>query len=122
LDHYRDRKYLFDGRAPWCHIGSLSSGVGGILKDDQNRPLARRKIDPENGPTVLQNAPTTDFERREYERRVQWWLTFWENMEWQKIDDFAGAYKNAIDQIIGQYQLSIGAIRARQNAYKEIGL
>lgn len=122
LDHYRDRKYLFDGRAPWCHIGSLSSGVGGILKDDQNRSLARRKIDPPNGPTVLGNEPKTDFERREFERRVQWWLTFWESREWQKIDDFADAYKKAIDQIIAQYQLAIGAIRARQNAYKEIGL
>lgn len=122
VEHFHKSHSLFDGSAAWCHIGSLSSGVGGILADDQNRALARRKIDPPKGPTKLLNGPQSDFERREYERRVQWWLTFWESREWRKIDDFADAYKKAIDQIIDQYQLSLPRIRERQAVYRSIGL
>jgi hypothetical protein len=41
IQHYEQKMNLFDGKAPWCHIGSLSSGVGGILMDEYGRSLTR---------------------------------------------------------------------------------
>jgi len=127
MDHFQNKQYLFDGQALWCHIGSLSSGIGGILKDDQNRPLTRRLIDPPAGSTVLDHKPTTDFEKREYERRVQWWLTFWQfytdsvsgNSTMPELTDL---YRLAIDRIIEQYKLSPKRITQRQEIYRSLGL
>lgn len=127
MDHYRNRQFLFDGGAHWCHIGSLSSGIGGILKDDQNRPLARRLIDPPAGPTILDHKPVDDFQKREYERRVQWWLTFWQfytdsvkgNSTMPELTDL---YRLAIDRIIEQYKLSPDRITERQQVFRSLGL
>lgn len=119
LEHYEQRKYLFDGYAPWCHIGSLSSGIGGLIRDDQNRPLARRLIDPPAGPTVLQNAPTNEFETQEYERRVQWWEMFY----WSAGDGIAtlrALYKDGIDRIIDQFHLNRKRIMRRRQIYQEL--
>lgn len=122
LTHFEHGHYLFDGVAPWTHIGSLSSGVGGLIRDNDNRPLSRRTCAAPNGPVSLENAPTSDFERHEYERRVQWWLKFWENREEGKIEEFAGLYYTALMTIITQFGLSIKEIRKRQRAYATIGL
>lgn len=129
LEHYEQRKYLFDGQAPWTHIGSLSSGVGGLLMDDQNRALTRRLIDPPRGPTQLNLAwCQTDMERGEFERRVQWWLTFWEKAKpitdkyGGEVSAFHTLYGNAIVRIIEQYKLSLKTIKRRQEAYSTLGL
>ena len=128
LQHAQQSKYLFNGLAPWTHVGSLSSGVGGILQDDKGRSLARRLIDPAKQSTKL---PTqwcqTDMEKKEFERRVQWWLTFWEYSKDIKnspaspeIKEFHRLYGQAIYQIIEQYGLSIGEIHKRQKVYKGV--
>lgn len=128
MQHYKDRYEfsMFNGRASWCHIGSLSSGVGGLLMDDQNRSLSRRLIDEPGGPTNLnKDWCRTDFERREFERRAQWWLTFWEFVNpspEEPIHDFWILYGKAIEQLIDQYRLSDVAIRERQAIYKTLGL
>lgn len=122
LDHFAKQQFLFDGHAPWCHIGSLSSGVSGVLRDDQNRALSRRTIDEPKGPTKLEGYCNTDLEKQEWSRRVQWWLTFWEKREDYKIDEFAKLYYDAIFTIITQYKLDIKEIKRRQNAYATIGL
>lgn len=123
IRHYEDRKYLFDGQAFWTHIGSLSSGVGGILRDEFNRPLTRRKIDEPQAATVLPAEwCKTEMERGEFERRVQWWLTFYQKREVGKIEDFAAAYLNAIDQIIAQYRLNRKNIYKRQRIFATLGL
>lgn len=123
IEHYTNGQYLFNGTAFWTHIGSLSSGVGGVLRDDFNRPLSRMKIDPPGGETKL---PTewcqTDMERGEWERRVQWWLTFYQKRPQGKIEDFAAAYINAVDRIILQYGLRRKNIYKRQRIFATLGL
>ncbi len=122
VKHYEDGQYLFDGKAPWTHIGSLSSGIGGLIRDAENRPLARRKIMEPDVNSLLGNAPQTDMEKKEYERRVQWWLTFYENREPGKIEEFAQLYYNGLINIVNQFGLSLKEITKRQAAYKTIGL
>lgn len=122
LEFYKNKVGLFNGAAPWCHIGSLSSGVSGILTNDQGVPLSKRFTEPSRGSDRLPDYCKTDFERREFERRVQWWLTFWEKREPGKIDEFADLYKKAVDRIISQYHLSLNNIRLRQAAYQTLGL
>lgn len=126
LRHYEERNNLFDGHAPWCHIGSLSSGVHGILMDDQNRPLATRVSKPEVKGQDLLTLAKTEMEQYEYERRLQWWLRFVEfYLEKDKenpIKDFAQQYTEAVTRAIGLMKLSIKRIRRRQSAYNSLGL
>lgn len=120
LRHAEKHEWLFDDRAPWCHIGSLSSGISGLLKDDFDRPLASRmRLEPKEK-TVLQNAPTTEMEKMEYERRVQIWLTAWELSEpTPETQDFYNEYKKAIDRVINDFGLNRGNIKKRQFVYQE---
>lgn len=121
LDHYEKRIWLFDGKAPWCHIGSLSSGVGGVLMDNQGRALSRRTVDePKPEGTALPNHCNSEGEKREWERRVQWWLTFYEERDPNEIKSFAELYYNAIQRLVREYKLSMKNIGRRQKAYKEI--
>lgn len=130
LQHYKEGKYLFDGKAPWTHIGSLSSGIGGILRDGSDRALARRLIDPPKEHTELPLAwCQSEQEHEEFERRAQWWLTFIEYFYHQDVTDemasigyFALLYQEAVDQLISQYGLRMKSIQQRQEAYKSIGL
>ena len=126
VEHY-ERKYaysMFNGIASWCHIGSLSSGVGGILRDQNDRALARRKIDVPKTETILNpDWCKTDFERREFERRVQWWARFYDFADIRNgDDDFYTAYGIAVMQIIAQYKLNTKAIHQRQRIYATLGL
>ena len=115
---------MFNGQATWCHIGSLSSGVGGILRDNVNRSLTRRLIDPPGQATSLPNEwCRSDFEKREFERRVQWWLTFYEHAKpTPDTKEFYDLYNEAIYRIIKQFSLRITEIRRRQIAYGTLGL
>lgn len=123
LKYYEQGVYLFDGRAPWTHVGSLSSGIGGLLKDDRNRSLARRTIDPPEHATVLNtDYCQSEMEHQEFERRVAFWITFWGYSEEGKIKDFRQLYWEAIEQLIAQYGLRIKEIRKRQEAYRTLGL
>ena len=119
--NYEAHRYLFDGKAPWTHIGSLSSGVSGALMDDHGRSLSRRLLDAPKDKTILPSAwcdTTSELAKMEWERRVQCWLTFWEHRDLDEIQEFAGAYRMAIDQIIGQFKLNMGRIKERQVIYK----
>jgi hypothetical protein len=121
LDHARSGRYLFDGQAPWTHVGSLSSGVGGVLRDDKNRHLDKRTTAATEAGTHLELAwCKTAQERREWERRVQWWATFWEFAKpTPETAEFYELYGNAVQQIIDQYDLNIANIRERQQVYKK---
>lgn len=126
LDHYRDHKYLFSGLAPWTHVGSLSSGISGVLQDNEGRSLARRLLDPSKGQTRLPREwCQTDAEKREWERRVQWWLTFIEDFYTSpapktNIAELSKLYSEAVNRVIEQYKLNLGNIRDRQRAYATI--
>lgn len=122
----KERYFVFDGRAPWIHIGSLSSGAGGALMDDHSRSLSRRKIMPEGPLTVLPKEwcdVTSEMQKKEWERRVAWWQKFWLFCQPTKgIQDFYNAYGRAIEQLINQYQLSRSRIREYQRIYGTLGL
>lgn len=123
IEHYTNGKYLFDGNAPWTHIGSLSSGVGGVLRDDQDRALIRRTVEAPKGETILPiEWCKTDMEKGEWERRVQWWLTFYQKREIGKIEEFAELYIAAVERIITQYGLKRKNIYKRQRIFATLGL
>lgn len=124
LKHYESRSghTPFDGRAHWTHIGSLSSGVDGALMDDRNRSLSRRLLDPDGGPTTLPEAwchTNSEMEVMEWERRVQWWYSFYENRDLDEIPEFAELYRQALEQIIVQYKLNRKRIMQRRQVYKQ---
>ena len=123
LKHAEAGKYLFDGQAPWTHVGSLSSGVGGVLRDEYNRHLDKRLIAGAEEKTYFPlEWYATDQQKDEWERRIQWWLTSYEfsytHTETDAIVDFRTAYNLAIQQVIDIMGLRIGNIRARQRAYR----
>jgi len=121
LDHSQRNYNLFDGIAGWCHIGSLSSGVGGLIQDGHGRPLSRRLIDADKGENYpIPNYCNTEQEKNEFERRVQFWKTFYEYAEPNKIEEFRLLYANAVQTIINQYELSTTRIDRRQRAYKQL--
>lgn len=123
LEHAEQNTGIFDGRAPWVHIGSLSSGVGGMLKDGQNRCLARRTIDPPEGHTLYGKSPETEMEKKEWERRVQIWLTAWTeafcDTNTDVIQEFRVEYGNAINRLVNKFGLDQGRIKTRINTYKQ---
>lgn len=130
LDHYEQKRYLFDGKAPWTHVGSLSSGVNGLLKDGNDRELAQRtnKIAATETKLPVQYCQS-EMEHKEFERRVQWWKSAIEYYYDEETDgkddivgmtDFANAYKNAVYQLIQQFGLNNKNIQRRQAIYKEL--
>ncbi len=124
-EHSASGYNLWDGNAPWVHVGSLSSGTHGVLMDDENRPLAYRTVKPPGGKSVLGNFCNSENERLEWERRVQWWLTalqYYRAHGDGSIDDFADAYHKAIYRVIEQYSLNEGRIQQRQRIYAKLGL
>lgn len=122
---YQRLTNIFDGKAPWVHLGSLSSGISGALMDDQGRSLARRTVEEPKGGGVLPPSwcdTNSEPQQLEWERRVMMWMIFWENREIGKIDYFADLYKQAIDRIITQFKLNKKRILQRREAYRTIGL
>lgn len=124
-EHYQRGTNIFDGNCPWVHIGSLSSGPSGAIMDDQGRSIAKRTHEKPKGPTVLPPSwcdVNSEFAKMEWERRVQWWLMFWELRDPDKIPEYAALYKAGIDRIIEQFQLNMRRIKARQEMYRKIGI
>lgn len=117
IKHEENKIGLFDGRAPWVHVGSLSSGINGLLKDDKNRVLARRTIDEPSSEVTMNNLPKTDQEKQEYERRLAWYLLFAEHAENGKIEEFRNTYTSAIQQCIRIMGLNRKRIDKRKRIY-----
>lgn len=130
LDDYENGRNLWDGHAMWTHVGSLSSGTNGVLIDDDGRPLARRSVDHKKDSDVIPNYCNTEGERKEWERRVQWWITFLDDFTQSddpgrspiEVVNFAVEYSKAIYRVIKQYNLSLNAITKRIKIYKRLGL
>lgn len=124
LEHYKQNYNLWDGKAPWTHVGSLSTGVGGVLADKEGRSLSRKNTNapPYTLKNLMKSKPKTRQEKQEWERRIQWWLTFWQEREPGKIEEFAQEYIDAINRIIQRFELNMNDIRKRQRIYKELGL
>lgn len=118
LDEHAKNSGLWDGVAGWVHTGSLSSGINGVLIDDELRPLGNKKIQYPEFPNYCH----TDGERLEWERRVQWWQMFYDFSEPDKIVELRDSYGKAINRLIKEYQLNTDNIRHRIKIYKQLGL
>jgi len=119
VDDYHAQRYIFDGKCPWFHVGSLSSGVSGVLMDDQGRSLSRRFTADPTGETKLPPHCNTPQEKQEWQRRVAWWLTFYEEAP-NTLPEFRAAYGAAVERVIAQYALSRKTITTRQTIFKKI--
>lgn len=119
IEHYNTNTGIFDGKTPWVHIGSLSSGMSGVLMDENGRPLSRRLIDEPKDGSILPDYVKTEMEKQEFERRVQIWLSAYESaMPNEEIVEFYDLYGKALQRVVGQYHLRIKRIRLRQEIYK----
>jgi hypothetical protein len=121
IQNYDDKVFLFDGKAPWVHIGSLSSGFNGVLMDEHGRSLANIELLEPSPSTVLPKLCNTPGERREWERRVQWWERFWEDTSQAGLEWFHEQYGKAIERVKVQYKLNRKNILKRKRIYKELG-
>lgn len=122
LEHFKKKRFLFDGKAPWTHIGSLSSGTHGVLIDDFGRPLARRSIDPPKDTARVPGQCNTLQEQNEWERRVVFWSMFLDNSDPNEIPEFRREYEKAINRVITQFHLSQQSIAIKKAIYRSIGL
>lgn len=122
-EDYEHNRALWDGHAPWCHIGSLSSGIHGILTDERGVPLAYSH-DPQHDKNIrdIGKIVNTEGERREFERRLQWWLTFVDFGDQKQLAEFRQEYRNAIARALMKMHISMKNIAKRQRIYKELGL
>lgn len=119
LIHSTAGKGIFDGQAPWMHIGSLSSGFSGLLRNQQGIPLSNRKEAHAHSEHTLPNAPTNEFEQWEYERRVQIWQAAYDSC-YQDIEiSLSKDYLYAIENVIMQFQLKPKRIRQRREIYQK---
>lgn len=116
LKHYESKENLWDGQSTWTHVGSLSSGVGGVLVNDFGVSLARRKIDLERKEFNLPNAGVD-----EWARRLQWWKTFYDNSD-DSIPEFKEEYIKSIKRLQRKAGVNDKLIIKRQKIYRELGL
>jgi hypothetical protein len=125
MQFFEKKIRAWSGEAKWCHLGSLSSMMTNFLFDDAGFPLESRKsslrpptIDPFKIPqpeNQQDNGPKQDLESR-----VANCLLAWEKMqeECEEITEFRDQYRRAIDRLISSFELSIGRIRDKIQAYK----
>lgn len=117
----------FNGKASWLHVGSLSSGILGLIRDSHDRPLAYAESMEKKSETILPvQLCQTDMERREFERRVQAWHRALEVTlqvgypHLNSIADISIAYMNGLDRIIDQFKLNRKNILKMKRIYNEV--
>ena len=91
--------------ASWLHVGSLSSGVYGLL--DIKKPLQPDAFNTEN-------------EKLELERRVTFWEIFADNFIETDIQLYLANYIQAIERLIVVYKLSRSRIDKRKKMYYSV--
>jgi hypothetical protein len=102
---YDARTNIWAPQTAWLHVGSLSSGIFGLL--DLNKPL----------PQVGFN---TEQEKLELERRVTFWSIFAENFKEPALKNQLTDYKLALDRLCNHYELNRSAIAKRMLMYYEV--
>lgn len=116
IKHYETKQNLWNGSAPWTHVGSLSSGVGGVLVNDIGVPLAKREAILEPKEFTVPPAGVD-----EWARRLQWWKTFYDNSD-DKLPEFKAEYLKAIQRLQRETGVHDKLISQRQAIYRELGL
>lgn len=123
IAEFEERRGLFDGNCPWVHIGSLSSGICGVITDGQNRPIAYRNIlEPKKENALNPIWCTTEMEQMEWARRVAFWLRYYDTREVGKLDELAQLYYDGLMHILATYKISIKKVRQMQAIYASINL
>lgn len=118
MEDYNTNKGIFDGRASWMHVGSLSSGINGMLVDSQGRNLGRRKIQkPGEGDSPWR--PQTEGEKMEIERRLAWLSIAHQYSKPERLTDLRNEYSAAIARVVDTYGLSGNRIAKRKAIYAE---
>lgn len=123
ISEYDSKRGLFDGNCPWVHIGSLSSGICGVITDGQNRPIAYSNTIPPKTENALNPAwCTNEMEQMEWARRVAFWLRYYDTREVGKLDNLAQLYYNGLMHILATYKINIKKVRQMQAVYASINL
>lgn len=121
INHHKGLKLgVFDGRCPYFHFGSLSSGIASYLLDENGRKLKER--------TKLSIAPDKlnpqlEMDINELYRRVGWWREAYEVGTKQYgfyVKDFSEAYEYAINNLIKTYALDPIKIQQWVDIYKDV--
>lgn len=120
---------IWSPQAAWCHIGSLSSGISGMLTwGDYYLPLSKwyphaefdnkGRVKPDGLPKYC----NTEQEKLEWERRVTFWSLAWKfttyTRDTSEIQEFTDLYEKALHRIIAEYELSHSRIGKRMLAYE----
>lgn len=114
---------LFNGLCHWVHIGSLSSGICGVITDEQNRPLAYRNIvEPKPDSALNPEWCKNESEQMEWARRVAFWLRYYDTREVGKLDELAGLYFVGLMRILATYKISLKKVHQMQSIYATINL
>lgn len=123
ISDYENQTGLFDGVCPWVHIGSLSSGICGVITDEQNRSLAYSKVtEPKEECALKPEWCKNEMEQMEWARRVAFWMRYYDTREIGKLDELAEQYYAGLMRILSVYKISIKKVRQMQSIYATINL
>lgn len=105
---------LWDGTAGWLHAGSLSGSLYGILTDGVGNPLAFRDLPlpPKEVGWRLPSYAVSKQEKQEFEKRCAFYLLAVNRYkEIPELLNFEGAYKEAVERVIEQFELDRQSIK-----------
>lgn len=111
---------IFDGKCPYIHLGSLSSGIASYLIDENGRRLKER-IKYNIIPAPLQSP--LDMDRAELERRVAWWKEAFDvgtSKYGFYVAGFSDSYLFAINNLIKICDLNATRVSRWTSLYKEV--
>lgn len=115
---------VFNGKSYWCHVGSLSSGVCGVIRDAYNVPLAYRGIKEREVSTKLESWANSEMERLEWCRRLSFWYRAYMTAE---VDggfetEELEAYGRGLAEICKQYNIPYKNVIRMIAMYSALGL
>lgn len=122
LEDYENHRGLFDGNCPWVHIGSLSSGICGVITDELNRPLAYRDVIQPRDNALNPDWCKNEMEQMEWARRVAFWLRYYDTREPGKLEELAGLYYVGLMRILATYKIPLKKVHQMQDIYATLGL
>lgn len=97
-------KNIWDGYCEWMHIGSLSSGFNGMIRETHERDKTHF---------------TTDAEKLELERRMTFWTMALRVAKLDgKIPHIKEQYQKGLDRLVKMYDLDQNRIEKRIAMYK----
>jgi hypothetical protein len=118
-----NKRGAFSGDAPWLHIGSLSSGFNGLLKNADGQALGLTEIEPKRAlgwQSEVEYAPMTLQECEEYERRIAWLFLAVNSANPEDLPELQVEYRAAIDRAASFYGLRRDKIHEMMSWFEEL--